>query len=167
MGIFLVTMTTSFVIFEDVDKCVKHAIEDFRNQDRQLLELAVDERAATHCIACYLKKYFPDWNVDCEYNRKGSNPKISPVVGSHGIVRPDIIIHRRNTSDNLLCIEVKKEGEPLDDDRKKLCGFTDIRGQYKYHFGLLIILSLDDPFLIKGTWYQDGKIKESYVFPSG
>lgn len=136
------------------------AVEDFRKHDFQLLEISADERAATHRIACYLQKYFPGWNVDCEYNRRGRNPK--KLDGE--LVRPDIIIHRRNSRENLLCIEAKKSGgslDELDDDRKRLAEFTQYAGEYKYPFGLLIILSLTTPYKIDYEWYKNGKTIKS------
>jgi hypothetical protein len=42
--------------------------------------------------------------VDPEYNRDGHEVKRSDGV----IVVPDVIVHHRGTSDNLLVIEVKK-----------------------------------------------------------
>jgi len=138
--------------FEHIRSKVECAVNDFRENDLDLLELSADERAATHQIACYLKKYFPGWNVDCEYNRKNAEPK--RLQGE--LVRPDIIIHRRNLNTNLLCIEAKKFGNQLIDDRKKLCGFTDPKGEYKYRIGLFLILSLTSPYNIRYEWFCDG-----------
>ena len=154
-------MTTTTVLsftFEEVGKRVKSALNDFREQDLQLLELCVDKRAATHRIACYLQNYFPDWHVDCEYNRKGRNQKT--LEGE--LVIPDIIIHRRE-KENLLCIEAKKDGISLKDDRNKLCGFTKTDGEFGYQFGLLIILSLDKPFDINLEWYKNGRQLHDYA----
>jgi hypothetical protein len=137
------------------------ALENFRERDFQLLQLCADERAATHRIACYLQKYFSDWNVDCEYNRRGKNPKEQ----NGRLVRPDIIIHHRGVPENLLCIEEKKEGELLDDDRIKLKKFTDPLGDDRYQFGLLLVLSLATPYAFEGEWYQNGKMWQSIVFP--
>jgi hypothetical protein len=145
------------VSFEDVKRFVTAALGDFEKYDHQLLELCVDERAATHRLACHLQKHFSGWNADCEYNRKGRNPKELDGV----LVRPDIIIHKRDSNDdNLLCIEAKKSGESIkkiNADRKKLQGFTRSAGEYKYRFGLLIILSLTAPYKIDCEWFEDGK----------
>ena len=43
--------------------------------DRALLELDANERSLTHKLAEYLQGEFPDWDVDCEYNRDGDTPK--------------------------------------------------------------------------------------------
>ena len=152
-------MTTSSFTLEDVEKCVEDAISEFRKRDLQLLELSVNEQAATHRIAGYLQNCFSEWDVDCEYNRKKTDPK-----KLHGVlVKPDILIHRRNSTENLLCIEAKKAGGSLAEDRSKLCGFTDPNGEYRYQFGFLMIFSLDMPYSINGEWYQDGRLISSFV----
>lgn len=140
------------VSFGEVKKRVESALNDFKTQDLQLLRLCADERAATHRIACYLQNNFPEWHVDCEYNRRGEKPKTQRGQ----LVRPDIIVHRRGIPENLLCIEAKKEGESLDDDRKKLKNFTDPDGEDEYQFGLLLILSLKAPYGIHCEWFRDG-----------
>ncbi|MFA5331342.1 MAG: hypothetical protein WC342_03085 [Methanoregula sp.] len=154
------TPTISSFTFEEVRERVTHALDDFKKQDFQLLELRADERAATHRIACYLQTYFPGWDVDCEYNRRGRDLKEQ----AGRLVRPDIIVHHRGIPENLLCIEAKKEGELLDRDKEKLKKFTDPLGKDKYQFGLLLVLSLDAPYVIKGEWYQNGKMSQSVDF---
>jgi len=75
-------------------------------RDRYLLERDVSERAITHKLAEYLQDEFPNWNVDCEYNRDGHEPK---RLGFDDKVLPDIIVHRRGEEGpNLMVIEVKK-----------------------------------------------------------
>lgn len=138
--------------FEELKTRVAHALKDFIEQDWQLLELCADERAATHRIGCHLQKYYPKWHVDCEYNRRGKEPKEQ----NGRLVKPDIIVHHRGISENLLCIEAKKEGESSDDDRIKLKNFTDPLGKDRYQFGLYLIISLTKPYNIREEWYQNG-----------
>jgi len=140
------------VTFDEVEKRVNLALNNFKERDLQLLELCADERASTHRIACYLQKYFQDWHVDCEYNRRGKRSKRQ----GGKLVRPDIIIHHRGIPENLLCIEAKKEGESLDDDRIKMSNFTDSTGEDRYQFGLLLVFSLNAPYNIDCKWYRDG-----------
>lgn len=98
----------------DVDAKIKNACERFMKNDRRLLELDTSERSMTHKLAEYLQQEFPGWDVDCEYNRDGHNPKVlvwnecphSPRVS--GRVFPDVVIHRRDTRENLVAIEAKK-----------------------------------------------------------
>lgn len=151
------------VSYEDVKTIVMKALDDFQQNDLQLLELCVDERAATHRIACYLQKCFEDMDVDCEYNRKGAGRKPTPVPNSRGRVKPDIIVHKRNTEENLLCIEAKKKGvsrqKNVGEDRERLKGFTSPYGEYRYKFGLLLILNLKVPYDIECEWFCDGETK--------
>ena len=77
---------------------------------------------------------FDDWNVDCEYNRQQANTKqleflkvvrkilkdekvrLKPDDTTSKSVFPDIIVHRRNTDENLLVIEMKKTTNQLRED---------------------------------------------------
>lgn len=103
---------------EEVKRKTEEAIEKFFTRDDYLLAANISERAITHRLAVYLEEHFPspEWHVDCEYNRDGLNSKMIEIyewesgekVGSRRRVFPDIIVHRRNTDDNLLAIEVKK-----------------------------------------------------------
>jgi len=145
-------MTEVLFTLDEIQQRVISALDDFSEHDLNLLELYADERAATHRIACYLQNYFKDWHVDCEFNRRGFKPKTQRGKK----VRPDIIVHKRGIPENLLCIEAKKEGEPLDNDRKKLKNFTDVEGEDEYQFGLLLILSLKAPYSIHCEWFRDG-----------
>jgi hypothetical protein len=152
--------TVSSYAFEEIEGIIDKTIKKFLEYDHQLLQLCVDERASTHRIACYLEDIFNNgWHIDCEYNRKGRNPKRQ----NGGLVRPDIIVHRRDTCDNLLCIEAKKSGEILADDRRKLREFTNEKGEYRYQFGLLLLISLEEPYSIKGRWYWNGKVATQWI----
>lgn len=110
-------------------------------RDAHLLRVDANERSITHRLAMYLQEAFPAWDVDCEYNRNFDDPKRLDVMTDDGkagaddtqgtTVFPDIIVHRRNTNDNLLVIEVKKSTSTRGDgrDAEKLNGF---RGQLRY-----------------------------------
>jgi hypothetical protein len=88
-------------------------------------------------------------HVDCEYNRNHDEPKRLelPVEPSRSddtnakSVFPDIIVHHRNTQDNLLVIEVKKSTNPDggDFDKAKLRAF--LGAPYAYRQGLFIIFT--------------------------
>ncbi len=134
---------------------IKQTLKDFSDKDIILLKISANERAATHRIACLLQNYFPDWDVDCEYNRKEAAKKRL----SGDLVLPDIIVHKRGTTKNLLCIEAKKaenSQESQDKDKMRLCNFTDPKGEYGYRFGVLMILSLKYPYKIDCQWFRNG-----------
>lgn len=148
----------------EIKENLSEALFEFIKYDAELLELGVDERAITHHIACYLKKSFPDWHVDCEYNRKGNEIKKIPNYSESGHIRPDIIVHHRKTNDNLLVIEVKKEGADIFDDNTKLTELTDKYSEYNYKFGILLILPLIKALPFKCKWYLDGKSENEDIF---
>ena len=81
-------------------------------------------------MAEYWQKQFPGWDVDCEYNRKGiETKKLKDIeerddLKKSDIVFPDIIVHQRNTTNNLLVIELKKNDRKSHCDIKKLELFT-------------------------------------------
>jgi len=43
--------------------------------DGYLLKNELHEQAITHRIGLYLQRLFPDWDVDCEWNKNGDKPK--------------------------------------------------------------------------------------------
>ena len=127
--------------------------------DSFLLQINASERSVSHKLGEYLQAQFPDWDVDCEYYRKGLDPKILERISECSDQRrtdrvlPDIIVHKRNTNDNLLVIEMKLENEdPC--DIEKLKKFTSSTGEFRYKLGLFI------RFDSRGTpslrWYKDG-----------
>jgi hypothetical protein len=105
---------------------VSEAVERLLAHDADLLILDVSERAITGKLAGYLRSLFPEWHVDCEYNRDGQRAKI--VTGQ--VVVPDVVIHRRGKPENLLVIEVKKSNSRESDERdmEKLAAFTSELG---------------------------------------
>jgi hypothetical protein len=58
-----------------VEAKVSSAIDKLMANDRLLLQYDANERSISHKLAEYLQLEFTDWNVDCEYNRKGHDPK--------------------------------------------------------------------------------------------
>jgi hypothetical protein len=147
-------------LIEDVKRAVGISLGVLSKNDSFLLQNAVNERSVSHKLAEYLQSHFPDWNVDCEYDRKGlDNPKILDGIRECSERRrtdrviPDIIIHRRNSDDNLLVIEIADQAnDPC--DLKKLELFTSVRGQFRYRFGLF--LRFDDLGSPTLRWFKDG-----------
>jgi hypothetical protein len=123
---------------------VIQAAECLLEHDSYLLTCDLNERSVTHKFAEHLQREFPDWNVDCEYNRDHYDPKRLKLPSRHDIssddldaktVFPDIIIHRRGTDENVVVIEVKKSTNPESDDWdiRKLAAF---RNQLGYRVAL-------------------------------
>lgn len=81
-------------------EAVIHAVQTLLDHDAYLLLADVNERTVTHRLAVYVEQAFPGWDVDCEYNRDGHDPK-EIAFGSgddaeHGSrAFPDVIVHKR------------------------------------------------------------------------
>lgn len=132
--------------------------------DLDLISNDTNERSISHKLAEYFQQQFPGWHVDCEYNRKMGDIKklkysfdnLSPKDNEAKTVYPDIIVHKRNTDQNILVVEIKKvEYDRFEKDKEKLKEFTRGDGGYKYNYGLFIIF--DGTQNPKLTWFVDGK----------
>jgi len=145
---------------EDIRKRAQIALEILQKNDSFLLKEDVHERSVAHKLAEYLQYQFPDWNVDCEYNRKGMETKRLKGIkeckehGKTEKVYPDIIVHERNTNNNLLVIELKKNDLRCLCDIRKLELFTSLKGEFGYTLGLFIQLGHSQMQL---RWFKDGK----------
>lgn len=144
------------------------ALRSFLAKDKQLLRLDASERSISHKLAEYLQQEFPEWNVDCEYNRRGDRPKTMPRSLFHDIldndqdaktIFPDIIVHRRNRADNLLVLEIKKSNSNVsfESDKIKLKAFTDREGDYNYKVGLFIEFDIDNQKISSLRCFEGGQ----------
>lgn len=110
------------VYMEVIDKIIR-AYKSFLMQDAHLLRVDANERSMTHRFAIYLQDEFPEYNVDCEYNRIEEDSKeigrlkkklvdfkeqIYSDDENAVTVYPDIIVHHRGAHDNFIVIEAKK-----------------------------------------------------------
>jgi hypothetical protein len=143
----------------EIKRRVGVALGMLMKNDSSLLKLRVNERAIAHKLAEYLQMQFPDWNVDCEYNKMGDLPKeLDDIAGCdehkrNNRIYPDIIVHLRNQERNLLVIELKKEGLNSDCDIKKLELLTAANGEYCYSLGLFIQSSGSN---LISRWFKNG-----------
>ena len=108
---------------QDVYNILKSSIAELYEKDSILLKKDYDihERTVCHRLAIYIEKNLKvDYHVDVEYNRmrtKYGVDDIGDVIGKvlnwegsgegSSFVYPDIIIHKRNTEQNFVDIEVK------------------------------------------------------------
>lgn len=142
------------------------ALRTLLDQDDDILNIDINERTLTHRLAIYVEKEFPNWNVDCEYNRINDVPKkipyepcahlhkkdISPDETEARTVFPDIIVHKRITENNLLVIEVKKSSNALPDecDLLKLKAYKE---ELEYIHAAFVRIKTDDgmqePYYVK------------------
>jgi hypothetical protein len=132
---------------DDVKQCLIQSCKDLCAVDLDLLEVDANERSITHQLAIHIKKYFPQYDVDCEYNRNGLEPKrldgLKTTIESDDTnattVYPDIIIHNRQTSKNFVVIEAKKIGYSLDSDKQKLKLY---KSQLGYEYAFLVTFTM-------------------------
>jgi hypothetical protein len=152
---------------EEVRCAVSRALDNFCQEDKDLLQRNANERSITHKIAEHLQREFAEYHVDCEYNRRGKEVKrlktlccqsVSPDATESVTVYPDIIVHERGKQLNLLVIEAKKSnnrnGQEFDD--LKLTEFTG-SDEYRYEFGLFLILDITDKCVKQAKWYHRGE----------
>jgi hypothetical protein len=122
---------------DEVMNRVRAALGKLIDSDAHLLSVDVNERSITHRLGAYLQCQFEGWHVDCEYNRNRADAKYLEgweTNDTHArTVFPDIIVHHRDTADNLLVVEVKKttNSTPNDSDLRKLRGCMEELG-YRY-----------------------------------
>jgi hypothetical protein len=111
-----------------VRRHVRAAMAKLLLDHAQLLRRGVSERTITGHLASLLATSFPGWDVDPEYNRRSivrngqehTEPK--RIGRDPSILIPDVVVHHRGTSENLLAIELKRGSDrrSLMDDRWKL-----------------------------------------------
>jgi hypothetical protein len=143
---------------EEICQRVDTAIGILFKNDIYLLKIGVHERTVSHKLAEYLQAQFPDWNVDCEYNRKGGvvQKLLTRECSKKPKVYPDIIIHQRGTTNNLLVIEMKTSDLPIECDIEKLILFTS-KPEFNYSYGLFIKFNKTNDHEMK--WYSEGQEK--------
>ena len=147
---------------KEVSEKIKNAYRKFLKNDSYLLKVGANERSITHRLAIYLEDEFPDYNVDCEYNRECADiKKISEILnnnipetvisithknGNTISVFPDIIIHHRGTDNNFIVIEAKKTTNNCKYDKKKLKAYkTDLK--YKHAFFIKFPVAVKKDFV--------------------
>jgi hypothetical protein len=142
-----------------VNKAINLLIEN----EPQLLDLNVTERALSHHLARYLGEMVTEgFNVDYEYNRHVDDPKRLNLKRRQAenceiratTVFPDFIVHKRGSdTDNLLALEMKKPGEIWIYDHAKL---PAIRNQLEYIQTAHVILGRRNDELGKEVLWVDG-----------
>src|SRR5579864_5100192 len=125
------------------------ALKEFYAREAFLFEHDLGERALTHRLAVQLERQFPDFEVDCDFDRLGPRtlnlPRGSIVSTDDHLgksIYPDIVVHQRAVPNNLLAIEVRKVAnhQPVEHDRHKLRALTDPHIWFAYWIGVLATL---------------------------
>jgi len=130
---------------DEIKGKVKNALDTFYKNDSFLIENKLCERCLVHRLAVYLEnERFPDYFIDCEYNKiyrdQKSMPKIASNLNGNFI---DIIITKRddNRQNDLVCFEIKKwdnyRGRKKDIENLEILTKGD---RFGYDYGFYIIL---------------------------
>ncbi|MEY8869022.1 hypothetical protein AB9K24_05910 [Meridianimaribacter flavus] len=142
---------------ELVHSLIQKSVNDLYKYDSYILSnhYNINERSVTHRLAIYLEKQFSDYgyHVDIEYNRMrkdyDNKDELGNLMGKKlnwedtgegsSYVYPDIIVHKRDTDDNLIEIEVKMAWK----NYKKQFDYDKINRymtQLGYQFGVYVEL---------------------------
>ena len=150
----------------ELDKVVA-ALKEFYAREAFLFAQDLGERTLTHRLAVHLEKQFPDFDVDCDFDRLGPRTLQLPhgsIVSTDDhlgkSIYPDIDVHQRAVPNNLLAIEVRKAGnhQPVEHDRHKLRAMTDPHLWFAYWIGVLVVAGKAG--VISPEVYVAGKLEE-------
>jgi hypothetical protein len=135
---------------ESVENKLSAALSKLLERDSYLLVNNENERSISHRLGMYLQEEFTQWDVDCEYNRNYEAikslelPRTDTSFDDTNAVTvfPDIIVHHRGASDNLLVVEVKKSTnrDSGNWDIQKLRAYKD---QLHYEYAVFLRLMTD------------------------
>lgn len=142
------------------------SLECFYRNDSLLAERGGMEQSCVFQIGFYFQSLidknpkFSKLTVDCEYNKNIEKTKINPATGNR--VRPDLIVHTRDSSNNILVVEFKTKNnvKNCQNDFNKLKMFTK-QGPGEFGYKLGVFLCLHDTFemtLNEMMFFKDGAI---------
>ena len=163
---------------QEIKEKVIIALQCFYSNDAYLIDKNVHERALTFRLGMYLQILFSSWDVDCEYNKNietfRTNKLLHIRCEQNGECRtcadirsctvfPDIIIHKRGTSENQLVIEAKCNANKTqkNNDLEKLQAYLD-EPTLHYKYGLFIDFKESVDETIKSLcWLQPGEFTDA------
>lgn len=143
---------------QEIVEIINQMVDTLYENDSEILtrEYDLHERTITHRMAMYLEPKFEErgYKVDVEYNRMREQyvegEDVSSLIGKRlnwensgegsSFVYPDIIVHKRDTCDNLIEIEVKMAWK----NRRRRFDYDKINQymeQLGYQFGIYIELA--------------------------
>jgi hypothetical protein len=144
---------------ERIKNLIRKAVDDLYLMELDLLERENNEVTISCKLAQYLFLKFPGYHVDCEYNRHFKDIKRINIGNIRKIIKPDIIIHKRDIDkNNLVYIEIKTDhnDESREEDYKRIKASTDLKGEYRYSLGIFIdFYRSKDDLVIR--YFQDGE----------
>jgi hypothetical protein len=124
-------------------------LKEFYARETFLFEQDLGERTLTHRLAVQVERQFPEFEVDCDFDRLGQRTLNLPhgsIVSTDDhlgkSIYPDIVVHQRRVPKNHIAIEVRKASnhQPVEHDRHKLRALTDQHVWFAYWIGVLVVL---------------------------
>lgn len=139
---------TAKPIDAEVKTRLSTALKSFFQEERKLLESDVREDGLSHRLAVHIGRQFKGWDVDAEYDKMHIDgvPSEKKYIGTDGKEHhaiPDIIVHRRQTMENFVAIEIKKLGRNRGRERD-FVKLTAYKGQLHYQFAAFVEIGLKD-----------------------
>ncbi len=136
----------SFFFEKSLKSIIKKALLTYcTNAKVDLSQSNVNEPTISHRLAVYLENKISGYSVDCEYNKVLTSSGCIDKSNANGdVVRPDIIVHKRNKDHrngfiaNLIVLELKKAGiasKKCSNDIEKLQDFINTQS---YQLGCCI-----------------------------
>lgn len=154
-------MAGEFLSPEAMRNVVTRALSIFAERDMDLLHVGVQEETLAHRLAIYIECRVKGWHVDCEYNRNLKTPKMRADGANR--MRPDIIVHKRNSPRNLLVVEIKKSTHNTSDKSEARERVREFTGKWtkhpRYCHGVVLVFPVrpTDPREVDCEWFhRDG-----------
>ena len=124
--------------YETLIDLFDYALRMLYEKDYDLFITKAPERTFEGRLAIYLQKVYDsefqkDFRIDIEYNREGRGVKRRHPGEERGWIEPDIILHRRNSPENIFCCELKLEENEFNIDSIRMK--DAVRERY-YQFGV-------------------------------
>ena len=113
---------------EEIRRIVEESLLEFARYDMVLLHADASEMSLAHRVAVYIERRLPEWHVDCEYNRNLKAPKTRGPDRKK--ILPDLIVHRRMTTINLLGMEFKKTSHRLSNRQEAVKRARELAGDW-------------------------------------
>lgn len=130
------------------------ALQRFNRYEVHLIKNDLSERCICSRFALHLeyvlqRSPFSNYVADVEYNRgMGGNDHGKKIISGHDATI-DLIVHKRGYNpetgyDNLFAVEMKKQGLPFSDDKRRLQILVDNSYGFGYRAGFAIVIATDE-----------------------
>ena len=148
--------------YETLIDLFDYALHMLYEKDFDLFITHAQERTFAGRLAIYLQQaYDPnfqkDFRIDIEYNREGRDSKYRHPGKKKGWIAPDIVLHRRNNSDNIFCCEMKLDEDEFNEDSIRI---RDAVKERHYQFGINLYTIHPEGAELSVFMDKDGCVKE-------